>query len=305
MHVMQTHSQATQAGARSHVTQRTILDVAAVGHRVPREVAAWRVHSVFASACNFIFKDQLLTLVSPRSGSGPTALLLQDAAPCSMERLFDVGEIASMQLSELRSRRVVLRLAHGSLWRQPIARPLLASLDIETNLAIARDRLAQRPRPTSVIDDRAVPVVHALVSATRTLDREDAILRLVERLVGWGEGLTPAGDDFLVGWLAALDALANTPERQRFHAVVAPALARLAARTTPIAAHFLRLAATGDYVEALECVRDAVLCESDRIRVRRAVDATLDIGATSGADMLSGLVRSIEAWLPEETIAAH
>jgi len=287
------------------VTRRTILDVAAVGHLVPRAAAAWRVHSVFATACNFVFRDQLLTLVAPRAGCGPTTLLLRSAAPCSLERLFDVGEIVSMRRSELRSRGVVLRLEHASLWRAPVARPLLARRHIETNLAIVRDRLAQRRRPASVIDARAAPVVDALACATRKLDREDATLRWVERLVGWGEGLTPAGDDFLVGWIAGLDALAITRERERFHAGVAPALARLATHTTPIAAHFLRLAAAGHYVEVLERMRDAVLCESDRTCVHRAVDATLDIGATSGADMLSGLVRAIEAWLPEEPIAAH
>jgi hypothetical protein len=305
MHVMQTHSQATQAGARLHVTQRTILDVAAVGHLVPRSAAAWRVHSVFASACNFLFHDQLLTLVSPRAGCGPTTLLLRNAAPCSMERLFDVGEIVSMQCSELCSSRVLLRLEHAGLWHPPVARPLLARPHVETNLAIARDRLAQRRRSPSIIDDLAAPVVDALACATRTLDRDAATSRLIERLIGWGEGLTPAGDDLLVGWMAGLDALASTPERQRFRADVAPALARCAVRTTPIAAHFLRLAAAGHYVEILERVRDAVLCESDHTRVHRAIDATLDMGATSGADMLSGLVRAIEAWLPEELIAAH
>lgn len=305
MHVMQTYTQATQAGMGSHLTQRTILDIAAVGHLVPRAGPPWRVHSVFASACNFIVHDQLITLVARRAGGGPTTLLLRNPAARSMERLFDIGEVVSVRPAELRSSRVVLRLQHANLWCPLAARPLVARMEIEENLAIVRTRLAQRLRPTSVIDDRAVPVIDALTCATRALDSEDTTLNLVERLVGWGEGLTPAGDDFLVGWIAGLDALAITPERRRFRATVGPALARLAARTTPIAAHFLSLAAAGHYVEVIEQVRDAVLCESNRVAVHRAVDATLVIGATSGADMLSGLLRAIEAWLPEEIVAAH
>jgi hypothetical protein len=305
MHVMQTHTQATQARTGSHLIQRTILDVAAVGHLVPRAGAPRRVHSVFASACNFVAHDQLLTLVAPRAGGGPTTLLLRNPAPCRLESLFDIGEIMSMRVTELCSRRVVLRLEHTNLWRPLAARPLLAPMEIEENVAIVRTRLAQRPRPVSVIGNRAAPVVDALACATRALDFEDTTLNLVERLVGWGEGLTPAGDDFLVGWIAGLDALAITPGRRRFRAYVGPALARLSAHTTAIAAHFLRLAAAGHYVEVLEHVRDAVLCESDRVAVHRAVDATLGIGATSGADMLSGLLSAIEAWLPEEIVAAH
>ena len=54
----------------------------------------------------------------------------------------------------------------------------------------------------------------ALRDACRALDRERAARR-IERLVGWGEGLTPAGDDFLIGLLAGLDALVHGEPRRR------------------------------------------------------------------------------------------
>jgi hypothetical protein len=78
-------------------------------------------------------------------------------------------------------------------------------------------------------------VAAALADACRALDRERAT-RHAERLIGWGEGLTPAGDDFLVGLIAGLDALASgDPRRRSFLEAVAATLVRDASRTTPIA----------------------------------------------------------------------
>src|SRR6185437_15606516 len=90
----------------------------------------------------------------------------------------------------------------------PGARPIMAGrARIAANLRVAAARLAAR------IDDHA-SVVHRegremctrVGQACRERDVDTALLEAVG-LIGWGEGLTPAGDDFLVGMLAGLDAL--------------------------------------------------------------------------------------------------
>jgi hypothetical protein len=149
----------------------------------------------------------------------------------------------------------------------------------------------------SVIDREGAPVVAALTEACAALDSERAE-RQVDRLVGWGEGLTPAGDDVLIGLVAGLDALMRGDERRRrFRDVMAVALSRRTHRTTAIAAHYLRLAAAGHFTEPVIRLRHALLCEEDREASDAALRSALAVGATSGADTVTGLLAGLRAWL--------
>ena len=101
-------------------------------------------------------------------------------------------------------------------------------------------------------------------------------------LVGLGPGLTPSGDDFLIGALAMLDAL----EQTNMHAALGDAVVAAAGRTSPLSASFLRAAAAGHVGENLHMMIAAVLTgDTDA-----AVAAAARIGHTSGWDALAGAV---------------
>ena len=100
-------------------------------------------------------------------------------------------------------------------------------------------------------------------------------------LLGLGPGLTPSGDDFLIGALAMLDALGE----RKIHAALARAVTALApALTSPLSASFLRAAAGGHVGENL-CSAIALVLLGD---VGAAVAAARRIGHASGWDMLAG-----------------
>lgn len=285
-------------------TTRAALSVESIGYLVPRTDFAGRVHSVFAQACNVACNDTLLTLGASGLGDGPTTLRMARGAPGDLRDWFDVGELVSCRRGCLRTGRVRLRLSLASVWRPAELGPLLPPSRIEAHLYHAQLRLAHRRRAhASVLDAEGAPVVAALRDACRLLDREQAA-RHVNVLVGWGEGLTPAGDDFLVGLIAGLDARVG-PEgrRRRFRSAFAAALGCRTQRTTPIAAHYLRLAAGGHYAEPLVRLRHALLCEDDGDAVDAALHRALAVGATSGADTVSGLLAGLLAWLPVSSAA--
>ena len=215
------------------------------------------------------------------------------------------GQRRRTALACLVARRAELWLLDAFVWRPAEAGPSLPPARIRAHLRNARLRLAQR-RGThaSVVDGVAAPVVAALRDACRALDRDQAE-RQVDRLIGWGEGLTPAGDDFLIGLVAGLDALVQDDAgRRRFHGALAAMLCSRAQRTTPIAAHYLRLAAAGHYTEPLVRLRTALLCEEDGDAVEAALRSALAVGATSGADTVGGLLAGLLAWLPASATAA-
>ena len=232
------------------------------------------------------------------AGRGPTTLTLAHRAP-DLRELFQVGERVELRDGCLRSGSVEVRLADAPVWRPAGPGVLLPTARIQAHLGAVALALAQRPQQhTSVIDRQGAAVASALRDACGSLDVERAA-RQIQRLVGWGEGLTPAGDDFLIGLLAGLDAFAQgEPRRARFRSALAGAIRGLTPRTTPIAAHYLRLAAGGHCTEPLLRLRHALLCQADAAVVDATLRSALAVGATSGADTVRGLSAGLWAWLP-------
>ena len=104
------------------------------------------------------------------------------------------------------------------------------------------------------------------------------------RLAGLGRGLTPSGDDLLIGimiwaWLAD-----PAPER-----ICRPLLAGSHQRTTAWSAALLRAAGRGECSLAWHHLLETLQGHSDG-EVAAAVHAVLDVGHTSGADALAGFI---------------
>jgi len=104
----------------------------------------------------------------------------------------------------------------------------------------------------------------------------------VASLIGLGPGLTPSGDDFLVGALAALDALDQT----NMHAALGRAIDAAAGRTSPLSASFVRAAAAGQVGEDLHAIVAALIGGN----AHAAIAAAERIGHASGWDALTGAV---------------
>jgi hypothetical protein len=282
------------------------LTVATIGHRVAGRQQDARVHSVFAQACNFERHGSLFTLVAPRAGAGPAALVLAHEPGKDLRTLFETGERVEWRADAVRTRRVALHLETATTWSPLARRALLGPDAIAARSAWCAARLAaSRRQRSSVIDRQGAAAVCALAQAGRILDLDEAI-RCAGQLVGWGEGLTPAGDDVLIGWLAGLRTLAvGDRSRQDFLNRVGAAIAQFGARTTPIAAHYLRLAADGDCDAALDVLRDALFCATSHGALAGALERALAVGATSGADAVTGLLAAARTWPMADEPALH
>ena len=113
------------------------------------------------------------------------------------------------------------------------------------------------------------------------------LLTLVKALVGLGEGLTPSGDDFLVGLLAVLHVTGSlpchtgSPVREQFCECV-----RLG--TSQLSGEFLRCAFAGHFAEPLVLlVRALCTPETDAWPAHAATMAA--VGHSSGVDAMVGI----------------
>jgi hypothetical protein len=111
------------------------------------------------------------------------------------------------------------------------------------------------------------------------------------QLAGLGGGLTPSGDDVLVGVLLACSVWPSDVRALRDGIGAAASK-----RTTRISAAYLTAAAAGEANEAWHELMGA-LGTPDSARVMRAARRVIAFGETSGSEMLAGFVLAVTALL--------
>lgn len=178
----------------------------------------------------------------------------------------------------------------------PVLRCLTRALARTTAglLPMAAALLTRGAPPADPLARTALPALARLAAAT-TLRDPDGCLAAARPLLGLGPGVTPAGDDCLVGWLAGCRAA--SPAGRRLAEVVRPRLLwEAAGRTGRLSQAFLEAAVAG---EVAEPVRDFVLAPDER-----SLAGLLALGATSGADLLAGYLLARAALVDQEEARA-
>ena len=164
--------------------------------------------------------------------------------------------------------------------------------------ALSQGEEAQR----ALLAQRARPAVAALLDAVKAGDT-DWISAAARRLAGLGRGLTPSGDDFLIGVCGAIalaDAIplgcrvAARPSAARRDRALA--IAAAADRTTVLSAVWLRHAAQGEFSSELGRVL-VTLADEDGVELHAAVAELLAVGGVSGLDTATGLLHGGYAML--------
>ena len=114
---------------------------------------------------------------------------------------------------------------------------------------------------------------------------DEALAAAAARLAGLGPGLTPAGDDFLLGLL--IWAWLSHPDPPAFGRTVCAAATP---RTTLLSAAWLNAAAAGQLAAIWHRLLASLAACPPSAELRPALHAILAHGATSGADALAGLL---------------
>lgn len=127
---------------------------------------------------------------------------------------------------------------------------------------------------------------------------DTALTNAARALLGFGEGLTPAGDDCLLGVLAARRMVGEPA------GVLEEIIRGSASRTTSLSAAFLRAACNGQFAAHWHRLRDALAGE-DAGEIEEAARRVLAHGATSGADALVGWVVGMTSFGSEESNEPH
>lgn len=236
-----------------------------------------RVHAMFdRSAYVAVDEGPALVLHPGDLGHTPTSL-----CPAIWPAPLAVGDRVVGRAGRLKVGELVLDIRSARVWRpSPVSTARVGDVGLG---AAHRDALRAAGR-------RAGGLVPALERALAARDG-DRVAGCVASLVGHGPGLTPSGDDVLVGLLAVGHRVG--PDRT-LPELLRPAVLGQLHRTGDISAHYLRLAVDGHFGEPLVALCDG-LAAGSRDAVHAAANAVLATGATSGADALLGVATGMRA----------
>ncbi len=261
-----------------------------------------RILHVFEGACNLVADDDsVLSLVTPAIGNGPFNVVVPNV---DFTAWIAPTDPVCMQPDRLHVGRLLVNLASAEEWN-PF--PDWQRLHRHRDRLLAHESVVQRvlrdhapassfahlvvelSSPLSPIEARCLDVARrhwrAMILGLRQMDR-DVCLSSAAHLAGLGSGLTPAGDDWLLGCALAAQIGLPTP---RAADLMLRAIRLAAAGTTILSAHWLRAAVMGACSAHWHAFFEQCLL-ADQHQIYQTALHILRQGHSSGADALAGYV---------------
>ncbi len=281
------------------------------------------IHSIFDHACNVSLEgDVLLTLVSSEKGIPSRGIRLRtppkftflnqcragQPVACRGGILRIGGSELSVDLRTARRWHVDLQGLRVDLRRRDTAQTwAVAWLELVKHrsgngmsamirgIAVSGQNLVISPG-IGISIKKASQTVRALLDATRELE-VDAAATALRPLIGLGPGLTPSGDDFIVGYLAGLWSTAGSdPSRLRFISSLGRWLSQAAAGTNAISRTYMISAVNGNVSEPIATLAQCFGHPRSMDGVRKTTRTALQVGNTSGTDGVLGLLLGCIPW---------
>lgn len=276
-------------GKEIHVSFRRRLEEGALNGEV---------HSVFQRVINF--RDDrgwMYSFLAASLDHGPDSLILD------IEELDSLGIHAGDRVSgSIEGLRIGKHMIE--VWK---AKSYTLNLpDYRTDAATLRSGMAYaKTRIGSIASDRSTPFLAMmdtmleerrlhLKEAMRTDDLEECV-RLGRKLMGLGQGLTPSGDDILLG-LFCVVLMENSPLKA-LKGFPETLLAEADSLTNDLSLWGLKRAAKGQVREKVSgFVRDL----AQGREITDSLESILDIGHSSGKDITIGILTGFELILDKE-----
>lgn len=243
-----------------------------------------RVHSVFDSAVNIDISVNnsdvsLLTLLCAGSDVMPASLVTSMRLD-SWHNYCKTDEIAIFTPNAvyLNAVPIVSGIATVTIWK-PADDKMFSSLPMLTS-----EEIAERGNLVKAYLKETGIILNAF--SVESLDSLD-----VNTLIGHGTGLTPSGDDFLSGLLAAMHFTRRVYDQEcdLLQVLANGVLQNMATKTNQISRHFLHYAVEGLWGRATERFMFAFFGE-DELKLYDAILEKAAYGGTSGVDEIQGVL---------------
>ncbi len=292
------------------------IQAASIGEAIPRDNFDAVIHSVFDTAANLslVDKNRLITLLVSDQNELPQGIRITQKS-ASLQSL-TVGLAAACRAGVLRfeSSPLTVDLRSAQVWKCHISK---INVDIQSASAerswshvwqmlnsrqklnkteIVADDLFQL-NTGSLLSRRIGRLVMHLIASAAEFDEAGSI-QAAEKMIGLGPGVTPAGDDLLIGFLAGLWSTSGKVQgRLSFIHSLGIRLMEVAEQTNLISRTYLHHAVHGQFSSSLTNLAQAIALGSEDIQDK--ADAAMRVGHSSGMDSVTGLLLGLCIRNPE------
>jgi len=292
------------------------IQAVSIGEAIPRDNFDALIHSVFDTAANLclVDEDRLVTLLVSEQYELPQGIRITQKT-ASLQSL-TVGLLAACRAGVLRfeSSPLTVDLRSAPVWKCHISN---LNVDMQSTSAErswsdvwqmlnARQRLKKAEivaddlfqlSAGSLLSQKISRPVMQLASSTGQFDIEGAI-QAAEKMIGLGPGVTPAGDDLLIGFLAGLWSTSGKDQSRLFFIQsFGDRLMELAAQTNLISHTYLYHAIHGQFSSSLSNLAESIALGSENIQ--DIAETAMRVGHSSGMDSATGLLIGLSIWNTE------
>jgi hypothetical protein len=300
------------------------LTAISTGYAIPYIDFDATIHSIFRTVVNLrpTNKDLLLTLVVASEADLPQGIRLDSPDDFSFEQLSAGWDVFCRNNTLIfENSALEVEFSQGRRWQcdlpalgTDLTNPAVAEAwkcvwqslnECQVRLGVeivAQALLHSDGNAQSAISRRAGDAIRTLIEATRSYQLDD--LSALTRLIGLGTGLTPCGDDFLVGYLAGLwCTVRDFVERRQFVSKLGQAVIHLSGRTNDISRTYLHHATYGQVSSRLDTLARAISRLENPGLLLPVAEFAMQSGHTSGMDAVTGLLLGLATWEGETILA--
>lgn len=263
----------------------------------------YRVHSVFDTAINLVSGSEFLTILplGRRCGKNCATVAVSEGFSFFALDISPGDKVCMSHPFRLRlGEKTIAHFSCSSEWRSPLETiDCLPSVRNE-NMAVLESALALRCRDSVFGEATNLSLYGAglrhggtLDDIRRTLldnDRE-GLEQALAKVIGLGPGLTPSGDDLVLG-ISLTRAVWGRP-RERTSDIWESGVRKNLDRTCDLSAFFIREALEGSAHEVVESAL-ACLLTSEPCETVDAVNSLMSVGASSGCDIGLGMYLALD-----------
>ena len=283
-----------------------------IGSAVPRGDFDALIQSVFDSSVNLrlTHENRLITVLISENYELPQGIRLEAKNVPLQSLTVGLRAVCRGRILHFDSSHLTIDLGGASIWEAQL--PLIdttkpsvrqswsmiwQALNRQQRLKqtdLIADDLFQSEKASLLTRKLSEPVLELILS-TKMLDVEvssDA----AQKMIGLGPGVTPTGDDILIGYLAGLWSTAGEDkEKLTFIESFGKALLQLANQTNEISHTYLYHAIWCEFSSSLINLVNAIEDGAAQCLESTAKEA-MRVGHSSGMDSITGLLIGLAAW---------
>lgn len=260
--------------------------------------STWSVHSIFNKSLNIqnVQQNRLIHIASSSYAKMPEAIYIEEGMLKKLITTVKVNQSIKISSGQIDFGNAVIFLNRAKAYFSQLApHYLLNKASFERYIAIICKLEKENGFgfPISALKNNSSIQVSTSMNQLNDLFLSDLEenKKAVQYLIGRGKGLTPSGDDMLIGVMAANRFIQRLPEL--FYNNVKEILSSDIKPTTFVSEHYLNCALQHNFNELIIQLVTSLSKDTGRCELEKNILEIGALGHTSGLDMLTGFTAAL------------